>query len=322
MPLAFDPAWLPALEPLLPILTARPVPKIHDVQTRRDNLAVLGELNSKLPDPGNLVQERLTFTSYDGASVDILYSHRVPLSMDAPTAAIVHAHGGGYIAGSVDMFAKNIALWAAEHGVPTFSVNYRKAPEHPHPTPVEDYYAGLKFVQTNASRFNIDPARIAVFGESAGGGLAAAAALLARDRQLDPPIAKQVLVYPMLDDRNLTPIPGIEPFAVWNCESNIMGWTALLGADKAGKEDADVSPYAAPARARSLEGLPRTYMDCGELDIFKSEDLEYVSRLARANVSVEFHLYPGVPHVFEALAPEIWASKAARANRIRALQDF
>ena len=213
------------------------------------------------------------------------------------------------------------------------SVNYRKAPEHPYPIPIEDMFAGLQWVQANAAKFNIDPARLAIMGESAGGGLAAGVALLAKDRKLSPPLARQIIIYPMIDDSNLTPLPALEPFATWNNVSNITGWTAYLGPKRVGcapgtksadgKEDL-VPIYAAPIRAtvEQLKGLPRTYMDVGELDLFKVEDMTYAMRMATADVPLEFHLYPGLPHAFEGLAPEIEASKVARANRWRVMQDF
>jgi acetyl esterase/lipase len=225
------------------------------------------------------------------------------------------------IAGSVQTFQAALIMKVSQTGIPLFSVDYRIAPEHKNDGLVQDCYAGLIWLHQNAAKFNLDPKRIAVFGESAGGGIAAGVALMARDRNLQPPLAKQILVYPMLDDQNLVPDQSLEPFAFWTYVDNVTGWTALLG-DKAGKHDADVSCYAAPARAKSLAGLPPTYIDVGGLDIFRDEDMVYATRLARECVNTEFHLYPGVPHGFDLLAFDTAVAKRAFANRIAAFLTF
>lgn len=156
-------------------------------------------------------------------------------------------------------------------------------------------------------------------GESAGGGIAAGVALMARDKKLSPPLAKQILVYPMLDYKNTKPVPSLAKYYIWTEESNLTGWTALLG-DRI--EAGDVSHYASPTYAKDLSGLPSTYVDCGTLDLFRDEDTDYVRRLAAANVDVEYHLYPGVPHAFEMLAPSITLTQQSNANRMRALKSF
>jgi acetyl esterase/lipase len=186
---------------------------------------------------------------------------------------------------------------------------------------VEDCYAGLTWLHANAQKFNVDPTRIAVKGESAGGGLAAGVALMARDKNLSPPLAKQILIYPMLDDRTKEDA-ALVPFASWSYVDNVTGWTALLGANKAGKAEADVPIYCAPARAKSLKGLPSTYIDVGTLDIFRDEDIEYAQRLAKENIDVEFHLYPGLPHAFELTGAKTNATKRALENRMRAMMSF
>jgi acetyl esterase/lipase len=137
---------------------------------------------------------------------------------------------------------------------------------------------------------------------------------MSRDRKLSPPLAKQVLIYPMLDDRNLLPTDGLEELAFWKSTDNVTGWTALLG-DEAGKDG--LSAHAAPARVASVEGLPPLYIDVGELDILKTENIEYVLRFAKAGISTEFHLYLGVPHGWEAVAPGIQTTIKATENRIR-----
>ena len=173
------------------------------------------------------------------------------------------------------------------------SVDYRVAPEHPFPVPLDDCYAGLVWLAQSADALGVDPARIAIGGSSAGAGLAAGLTLLARDRG-EVLVCYQHLIYPMLDDRNVTPSShAITDPRVWNRTSNLAGWNAYL-AGRAGSDD--VSPYAAPARAANLAGLPPAYIAVGTLDLFMDEDIEYARQLAAAGVRVELHVYPGVFH--------------------------
>lgn len=219
------------------------------------------------------------------------------------------------ILGHIDLFDGSLARYVSASGTPILSVDYRRAPEHTHPTPVQDAYAGLVWLHEHAAELGVDPARIAVFGDSAGGGLAAAVSILARDRQ-GPPIAKQILLMPMLDDRNLAPDPQLAPFVLWSWDDNRTGWTALLGEAVAGP---DVPASAAPARVGDPAGLPPAYIEVGQLDIFRDEDLTYALRLSRAGVPVEFHLHPGVPHEFEGIAFTSDIAKRVIADRVRVL---
>ena len=150
-------------------------------------------------------------------------------------------------------------------------------------------------------------------GDSAGGGLAAGV-LLARDRG-GPALARQVLVYPMLDDRSVTPDPVIAPFLTWTYDDNITGWDALLGSSR----DVEGLLYAAPARAASVADLPPAFIDVGDLDLFRDEDVEYAQRLAAAGVPCELHVYPGAPHAFEAFVPDADVSLRAVEARLRYL---
>lgn len=205
-------------------------------------------------------------------------------------------------------------------GIQQFAVDYPRAPEHPAPAAVNDIYLALEWLSAHAKEMHIDPARIIVMGDSAGGGIAAGTCLMARDKGLTPPVAKQILIYPMLDDRTRYPDDWpMRNFITWKIEDNEMAWDAYLGAGKRGREDVDVSPYAAPARVESVAGLPSTYIEVGGLDLFRDENLKYVARLAEQNVEVEFHLYPGVPHGFEN-AVGSWVVTQALENRVRALQ--
>ena len=213
-----------------------------------------------------------------------------------PAPGVLWIHGGGYVIGNADMDDVKCKAMAAELGCVIVSVDYRPAPETPHPGPVEDCYAALKWMHASAAELGLDPGRIAIYGESAGGGLAAGLGLLARDRG-EVPLCYQVLIYPMIDDRTVTssdPHPFVGEF-VWTPEANRFGWAALLGQEPG---SAGVSPYAAAARAESLAGLPPTYISVGALDLFLEEDMEYARRLIRVGVPTELHIYPGAPHGF------------------------
>lgn len=202
-------------------------------------------------------------------------------------------------------------------GCAIVSVDYRLAPETPHPGPVEDCYAALKWLYTNAADLGVDVGRLAIGGASAGGGLAAGLGLLTRDRA-EVPLAFQLLIYPMLDDRTAVttdPHPYTGEF-IWTAEANHFGWSSLLGQEP-GSEG--VSPYAAAARAESLAGLPPTYICVGALDLFMEEDIEYARRLVRAGVPTELHLYPGAYHGFN-MMPGAQMSLAYERDYLNALR--
>jgi acetyl esterase/lipase len=241
-----------------------------------------------------------------------------PALLRGPLPGVFHIHSGGMISGSIDTERAAMASLAASTECVVVSVDYRLAPEHRHPIPVEDCYAGLVWTAGQADRLGIDRARIVIGGESAGGGLAAGTALLARDRG-GPTLRFQYLVYPMLDDRNdsSSALEFGADWPVWPREMNVVGWQALLG-DRAGGPG--VSPYAAPARAPDLRGLPPAYVDCGDLEVFRDECIDYARRLAGAGIVVELHIWPGVFHGWEGAAPEAAVTRQATAARLVALR--
>ena len=229
--------------------------------------------------------------------------------------ALLWIHGGGYVMGDIEQDDRLMKQLVTRIGCVAVSVDYRLAPEHPFPTPVEDCYAGLKWLFSHAGELGVD--RIAIGGASGGGGLAAGLALLARDRG-EVPVAFQLLIYPMIDDRNVTPAShAITDPRVWNRESNRLGWKAYLGRDGGG---ADVSPYAAASRATDLKNLPPAYIPVGALDLFVDENIEYAQRLIRAGVPTEMHVYPGAFHGFDLFAPSAKVSKQFKADRDDALK--
>jgi acetyl esterase/lipase len=231
--------------------------------------------------------------------------------------ALYWIHGGGYVMGDIEQDDRLMMQLVKRINCVAVSVDYRLAPENPFPKPVEDCYSGLKWLFAHANELGVDPARIAIGGASGGGGLCAGLALLVRDRA-EVKVVFQLLIYPMIDDRNATPAAhAITDPRVWNRESNRLGWKAYLGRDGGG---ADVSPYAAASRAKDLTNLPPAYIPVGALDLFIDENIEYAQRLIQAGVPTELHVYPGAFHGFDLFAPSANVSKQFKADRDSALK--
>lgn len=289
-----DPELLPLLDTIppmqlgpdiLPALRKRPPRFAPDP----DHVALTSMEVRRIPGPAGAPQvEVLTYR---------------PREAMGPLPYILHIHGGGYVMGDARDREGAHRAWAAELNCGIVSVNYRLAPEAPYPAALDDCHAALAWLFAQAGELGVDIERIGVMGESAGGGLAAALALLDRDRG-EHRLAFQHLIYPMIDDRTCVaadPSPTAGEF-VWTPASNRYGWRSLLGREPGGE---DVSPYAAAARAKDLSGLPPTYIATGALDLFVDEDLAFAGRLIRAGVPTEVHVYPGAFHGFQ------WAANAA-----------
>lgn len=318
MTFAFDPQVAATLEAIANQTGPMPTPPpVGDVDSRRSALDAMLEQanNTAQPIAGEVEITDHEVTAADGTVIRARW-YRLPSSDSR--AAVLYLHGGGMILGSVPIFDGPVSRYVAHTGVPMLSIEYRLAPEHPHPTPVEDAYAGLVWLDTHAAEFGVDPDHIAVMGDSAGGGLAAAVAILSRDRG-GPALARQILLYPMLDDRTNTPDPHIVAFAGWTYDDNITGWNALLGERG---DDSPVDPSAAPARLTDAGGLPPAYIEVGQLDIFRDEDVMYALTLSQAGVPVELHVHPGVPHEYDAIAFDADVSRRALADRHRVLKSL
>lgn len=314
MTFTMDPQVAAALAPLVAATEGLEPPAVGDVAARRERSADLfAYVSSILPANEQVTRTAHSVTSETGT--DIAMTWFAPPG-DTSGSAALYIHGGGMILADVAAYDRVIASYVAASGVPLLAVDYRPAPESPDPGPVEDCYTALRWLAANAGDLGVDATRIGIIGDSAGGGLTAGVTLLAHDRG-GPSLAQQILIYPMLDDRNTEPDPQIAPTAVWTYDDNVTGWGALLG-DAAGGPD--VSAYAAPARRTDLAGLPPTYIDVGTMDIFRDEDLRYAIALAQAGVPVELHLYDGVPHGFDLLAPTSDVSRQAMDHRIRRLR--
>jgi acetyl esterase/lipase len=235
-----------------------------------------------------------------------------PLGM-GPFAAVMWIHGGGYLLGSAGAEGIWCQTLAHQLGAVVAAVEYRLAPEHPYPAGLEDCYQALSWMCREADTLRIDRHHVAVAGNSAGGGLTAAVALLARDRG-GPAIAFQMPLYPMIDDRNQTPSSReLVDDRIWNGRHNQAAWAQYLGGL------VDVPPYAAPSRAQNLAGLPPCYTMVGSCDLFRDETLDWVSRLAQAGVPVECRVVPGGYHAFEFIAPHASVSRDAQSDYVAAL---
>jgi triacylglycerol lipase len=299
---------------LLPLLDAFPT-----VTVSHDNLSELRNRELPFPPSGDYpvtVEDRLIDGPVGASRLNVRIYR--PEGASAPTGCILHIHGGGYVAGSAKDAEFLHRPLAAALQCAIVSVDYRLAPETVFPGALEDNYAALAWTFANAIAINVDPNRIGVMGESAGGGLAAALALYARDRG-EFPLAFQHLIYPMIDDRtcgrDLNPHSGE---FIWNRTSNRFGWSALLGHEPGGE---GVSPYAAPARAENLAGLPPTFIGTAALDLFVDENLDYAQRLIHAGVPTELHVWPGAFHGFDILTGAAVAD-AARSASTAALGRF
>jgi len=310
-------SWDPELAILLEAVAAAradlppPPPRGDAVGLREATNPLMAAMADAVPSNPDITRTSQSTTSHDGAEIAL---HWFARKGSSPGSGVLYIHGGGMVCGSVDLYVPIIENYVAATGVPMLAVSYRLAPEHPHPTPVEDAFAGLKYLFEQANKLGVDPSRIAVMGDSAGGGIAAGVSLLARDRDLA--LKRQILIYPMLDDRNLAPDPELVPFAGWTYDNNYTGWNALLG-DRLGTDD--VPESAAPARARDLAGIAPAFMECGELDIFRDEDIEYARRIAAAGSSIELHIHPGAPHGFERLGAGSDVARRAMEDRYRVL---
>ena len=232
---------------------------------------------------------------------------------------LLYVHGGGMIVSSIEDYDERCMHYCTNTGLPVVSVDYPLAPENPYPAQIDDVLTALQWIHDSAEHECWDPARVGIGGDSAGGGLTAGAVLRNRDT-VQLPLACQMLVYPMIDDRNVIPDSRFpKSFQLWTYVDNQTGWDAYLSglADRT-----DVPVYAAPARATDLSGLPPTYIDTGTLDIFYDEDLAYAKKMIADGVTVEGHIWNGAPHGFDYLAFESSIAKKAWQARFAFLVEY
>ena len=285
MTYAFDPELAPFAEML-------PAGDMTDVHVARAALAdIIAPMNADVDTSGLLIRDH-TVDGPDGAPPVLVRTY----TPDAPAPAagrpaLLDIHGGGFVVGDIEMEHGFAAATARELGAVIAVVEYRLAPEHPFPAGLEDCYAALTWLHDHASELGVDPARIAVGGQSAGGGLTAATALLARDRG-GPPLCFQFLGIPELDHRlETTSMRTFVDTPMWSKPNAEISWRWYLGDDSK-----DVSQYASPALATDLAGLPPAYVTTMEFDPLRDEGILYALRLLEAGVSVELHSFPGTFH--------------------------
>ncbi len=304
-PPAFDPqlaALLPSLEGFVPRQMSLDQLERFRALSHVTRETLLGDADVRCVDhriPG-----------YQRAEIEVSVISRRDHSVAGP--AVYHIHGGGMVMGTRFAGAKPLVDWALQHDAVCVTVEYRLAPEHPAPIPVEDCYSGLTWMAAHAAELQFDPQQLVVFGGSGGGGLAAGTTLLARDRH-GPRLLGQLLQCPMLDDRNNTESAHqYEGVGIWDRTSNLTAWRAVLG-DRCGSDD--VSPYSAPARASDLRGLPPTFIDVGAAETFRDEAVAYAQGILAAGGECDLHVWGGAFHGFYDIAPQSELARACIATR-------
>ncbi|KAF9730198.1 hypothetical protein PMIN01_12131 [Paraphaeosphaeria minitans] len=315
MPLQYDPEWHALAGPTLE--ASKEILPVNDVPTRRTRYEKPYEgIVPTVPD--DIEMKVLGISASDGHEIAIYcLSKKRDDSPAKLEPAVLHMHGGGFISVRAHHAVSSLVPFVSQSGVRIFTIDYRRAPEYPFPTPLEDCWSGLLYLQSNAEILGIDTSRIAVWGESAGGALAASLTLLARERGFSPPLAKQILMYPMIDDRTVTDhTGGLDAISI---NDVITAWTAYLG--KAYGTD-NLPSYASPGRVSDVKGLPPLYLDVGQLDLFLHEDIAYAQKFLSSGIQAELHVYPGVIHAFQRWSPNSQVVKQAFTNRLRAITSL
>ena len=294
--------YAPELSPFLHQLTAMgattPI-TLENIPIMRKNFLAMCGTDEELRRGGKIDIEERKVPGPQGAPQISLLICRPSASTTATTLpslpCIYFIHGGGMILGNNRLGVQLLLDWILESNIVVVSVEHRLAPENPHPAPSEGCYAGLLWTTAHAQDLGIDMSQLSVAGLSAGGGLAAAMALMTRDRG-GPKLQGQLLFCPMLDDLDQTfSTYQYEGTGLWDRQSNLTGWTALLGNQKG---TPDVSPYAAPFRAKDLSNLPPAFIDVGSTETFRDEDIGYAQRIWQAGGVAELHVWPGGFHAF------------------------
>jgi acetyl esterase/lipase len=305
-----DPEMRPPLDALLDALPGG-FNAVPDIVQRR---AAVEAMNAgiEIPDNPNVAKEDRVIPGPEG-DPDLTVRIYRPVNATGTLPGIYFIHGGGMILGSVAGEDPTATLLCDQVNAVVVSVEYRLSPEHPHPAPVEDCYAGLQWMVKNAAELDFDPDRLAVYGASAGGGLTIATVLAARDRG-GPAVTFMMPIYPMIDDTNTTASSReIADIGIWDRAGNVEAWAWYLGGKPADQ-------YAAPTRAEDLAGLPPAFVDVGTVDLFRDEDIAFAQRLMAAGVPTELHVHPGSYHAAETFAPDAALSKRIWATRLDALK--
>jgi acetyl esterase/lipase len=270
----------------------------------------------RVPRVDGVIAHDVLVPSLDGKHSIRIRVYR-PESVQSPIPALLWLHGGGFVMGDCEIDQDNNIALVREAGIAVASVNYRLAPGHPFPAPIEDCYAALQWLHAQAKALGVLPDRIAIGGASAGAGLAAGVALMAHDRG-ELPIAFQLLIYPMLDDRTaLRADIDTSGARLWDNKCNRFGWSAYL---RKPPGSADVPPYAAPGRRENLSGLPSAWIGVGTFDLFHDEDLLYAKRLVESGVPCELRIVEGAYHGFDLFSPKADVVRQFRQSYVTAMK--
>ncbi|WP_188133903.1 alpha/beta hydrolase [Chitinophaga sp. CF418] len=289
--------------------------EVPDLAVWRKALLLLGERMAATPTlfDDRLKVEDTMIPAADGSDIRLRIYR--PAATHVPLPVFYWMHGGGLMLGSPEQEETQMKEIAVSTGALVVSVDYRLAPEYPYPIPLEDCYQGLLWIDAHADQLGVDKKRIAVGGASAGGGLAAAVAMMSL-RLGGPAIIHQSLTYPMLDCRNQTKSSHeILSLGIWDRAYNLFGWHAYLGE----RVYEHLPDYAIPALAKDLNGLPPAFIAVGSLDLFRDEDIAYALRLMEAGISAELHFYHGAVHGFDWHVPDSAMTKSLFSKRINAL---
>jgi acetyl esterase/lipase len=270
----------------------------------------------KAPHLEDVAIEDVFLRGQDGAAAIRVRVYR-PRAARQAVPAMLWFHGGGFLFGAPEFDQESSIATVRELGILVAAVDYRLAPAHPFPAPLDDAYAALLWLHTHAPALGVVPGRYAVAGSSAGGGLAAGLALMAHDRR-EIPVLFQLLLYPMLDDRTvLRTDVDTSNLRMWDTASNRYGWASYLGRDPG---SAGVSVYAAPARREDLAGLPAAWIGTGTFDLFHDENCDYARRLSAAGIPCELRVVAGAYHGFDAISRNAPVSREFRASYLAALR--
>lgn len=311
VPVPYDPELTAGLAAFLDLVERIPLRKHTILENRAHFETIIPSMETQVEGHAVVWEERLVPGPEGAPSVAVTIVRPAgPAAQLRP--GVLGIHGGGYVLGTRFFATSELIELAEKYGVVGVAVEYRLAPEHPAPAAAEDCYAVLRWMANHASELGIDPDRLIVSGASAGGGLTAAVALMARDRG-GPALAGQLVNAPMIDDRNTTVSSRqYDGLGAWDRNNNHTGWEAMLG-DQRGTDN--VHHYQAPARAVDLSGLPPAYLEVGSAEVFRDETVDYATRIWANGGEAELHVWSGGYHGFSGFSPDAVVSQAARAAR-------
>lgn len=313
-PVPYDPELEPGLAAFLELVERIPLREHTILENRAHFAGILPSMEAQTEGRAVTWEDRVVPGPVGAPDITVTIvrpSTEVPGTASGPAPCVIGFHGGGYMLGTRFFQTSELIDLAERFGAVGVGVEYRLAPEHPAPAQAEDCYAALAWAAGHAEELGIDPSRIVVTGASAGGGLAAAVSLMARDRGIA--LAGQLVSAPMIDDRNDTVSSWqYDGIGAWDRSNNDCGWDAMLGADRATDR---VHPYQAPARAADFSGLAPAFIEVGAAEIFRDEAITYASRIWATGGQAELHVWSGGYHGFTGFSPESVVSQAANAAR-------